>query len=87
MSLTQMPTMTTKAQANPRGYGVQPRLSRPARYSSQCAPTSPGVERSRMAANTGIPRYRQGIYAYVPKADIDRLLGPQTDKETKTMEP
>ncbi|MFD2999294.1 helix-turn-helix domain-containing protein [Pontibacter toksunensis] len=33
-----------------------------------------------------IPRYKQGIYAYVPKAQIRSLLGPQSDKETKTRE-
>ena len=33
------------------------------------------------------PRYKQGNYAYVPKAHIRRLLGPQSDKETKTREP
>ncbi|GAA4445683.1 helix-turn-helix domain-containing protein [Pontibacter saemangeumensis] len=34
----------------------------------------------------GIPKYKQGIYAYVPKAHIRSLLGPQSDKETKTRE-
>jgi excisionase family DNA binding protein len=27
-----------------------------------------------------VPKYKQGIYAYVPRGDIDKLLGPQINK-------